>query len=60
MPRTSVPTALYHVLEHLFHASLFAKAHLSEEEMEAIVEHAFFENYQFVLFEKVVNGSIGI
>lgn len=58
MSKDSVEAAIYHVWEHLFHYSLFNLTTLSEFERKSIVNHAFFENYFFLLLDKFANGKL--
>jgi hypothetical protein len=50
MDKDSIEASYYHVWEYNFQHSLFKLVKLSEEEVHAIINHGFFENYQFTLF----------
>ena len=58
MHKDSVEASYYHVWEYNFQHSLFLTTKLSEEEIHAIINHGFFENYQFTLLEKVAKGRL--
>lgn len=55
----SIESTLYHIWERLLQNSFLVDSDLNEQEREAIINHAFFENYQFRLFEKIHNGQLG-
>lgn len=56
--KDSIEASLYHVWEYLFQHSLFKLVDLTEEEVHAIVNHGYFENYQFLLLEKIGMGKL--
>lgn len=49
MGKDSVEASFYHVWEYLFQHSLFKLVSLNEQEIHAIINHGFFQNYQFTL-----------
>ncbi len=59
MHKNSTETSLYHIWERLLQSSLLVQTDLNEQEREAIINHAFFENYLFRLFEKIHNKKLG-
>lgn len=58
MGRDSIQPSYYHVWEYNFQHSLFQLVKLTQEEIHAIINHGFFENYQFTLLEKVAKGTL--
>ena len=59
MPKNSSEASLYHIWERLLQSSLLIQTELNEQEREAIINHAFFENYMFRLFEKIRFRQLG-
>ena len=53
MSKDSIEASYYHVWQFNFQHSLFKTVDLNEEEIHAIINHAFFENYQFKLLEQL-------
>jgi acyl-homoserine lactone acylase PvdQ len=49
MGKTSIEAAFYQVWEYLLLKSWFKLVGLTEEEVQAITNHGYFENYQFSL-----------
>lgn len=59
LTKDSVEASIYHVWEHEFQESLLHGTDLSDQEREAIINHAFFEIYLMNLMVQLGDGSLG-